>query len=242
MTAPLYLIKCFVNNQALRHFAYEQGAMKGEIDEGYLMHSLMKALWLEEAPRPFFCGETRNRPTLGGFSNSFLAYSRHSIQQLRELSDPEHRPLINWVTSRCCEMPTYREGQTVNFMVRTIPTERLKGLKGERDPFREAQRRGEEMPSRDALYRTWLELRLQGAATPAAKLARFEIRRFEYNRVFRKGGLKVDGTRESYRVTCPDIVVHGGLQVGNAEAFAALLARGVGRHRAFGYGMLLLQA
>ncbi|MFG1478963.1 type I-E CRISPR-associated protein Cas6/Cse3/CasE [Xanthobacter sp. V4C-4] len=32
----------------------------------------------------------------------------------------------------------------------------------------------------------------------------------------------------------------GTLSVRDAEAFGVLLARGVGRHRAFGYGMLLL--
>ncbi|MFG1332515.1 type I-E CRISPR-associated protein Cas6/Cse3/CasE [Xanthobacter autotrophicus] len=35
-------------------------------------------------------------------------------------------------------------------------------------------------------------------------------------------------------------VLVGTLTVRDAQAFAALLARGVGRHRAFGYGMLLL--
>jgi len=33
----------------------------------------------------------------------------------------------------------------------------------------------------------------------------------------------------------------GVLQVRDSAAFAALLARGIGRHRAFGFGMLLLK-
>jgi CRISPR system Cascade subunit CasE len=36
-------------------------------------------------------------------------------------------------------------------------------------------------------------------------------------------------------------LVTGTLRVGDAEAFRALLARGLGRHRAFGFGMLLLR-
>ena len=36
-------------------------------------------------------------------------------------------------------------------------------------------------------------------------------------------------------------MVHGALTVTDPDAFAALLARGVGRHRAYGYGMILLR-
>jgi CRISPR system Cascade subunit CasE len=39
----------------------------------------------------------------------------------------------------------------------------------------------------------------------------------------------------------PDAVLEGVLEVVDGEAFAALLRRGVGRHRAFGFGMLLLR-
>ena len=44
------------------------------------------------------------------------------------------------------------------------------------------------------------------------------------------------------RVTMgPDVVMQGRLRVSDPQAFAQLLARGVGRHRAFGFGMLLLR-
>ena len=39
----------------------------------------------------------------------------------------------------------------------------------------------------------------------------------------------------------PDAVMRGILTITDAEAFFNLLTRGVGRHRAFGYGMLLLR-
>ena len=35
--------------------------------------------------------------------------------------------------------------------------------------------------------------------------------------------------------------VEGTLTVGDPDAFSRLLARGIGRHRAFGFGMLLLR-
>ena len=39
----------------------------------------------------------------------------------------------------------------------------------------------------------------------------------------------------------PDAVMRGILTITDAAAFSNLLARGVGRHRAYGYGMLLLR-
>jgi CRISPR system Cascade subunit CasE len=39
----------------------------------------------------------------------------------------------------------------------------------------------------------------------------------------------------------PDAVMRGNLIVSDPAAFAQLLARGIGRHRAYGFGMLLLR-
>ena len=39
----------------------------------------------------------------------------------------------------------------------------------------------------------------------------------------------------------PDAVMRGNLTVTDSDSFVALLARGIGRHRAYGYGMLLLR-
>jgi CRISPR system Cascade subunit CasE len=39
----------------------------------------------------------------------------------------------------------------------------------------------------------------------------------------------------------PDVTFRGMLEVVEPGAFEALLRRGVGRHRAFGFGMLLLR-
>jgi CRISPR system Cascade subunit CasE len=39
----------------------------------------------------------------------------------------------------------------------------------------------------------------------------------------------------------PQALVKGVLNIADSDAFNRLLARGIGRHRAFGYGMLLLR-
>ena len=83
--------------------------------------------------------------------------------------------------------------------------------------------------TRERAYLDWLAARLAPAAQLdfyASRLARFQRVRVQRN------GRRVEG---------PDAVVHGNLTISDASAFAGLLARGVGRHRAYGYGMLLLR-
>jgi CRISPR system Cascade subunit CasE len=43
-------------------------------------------------------------------------------------------------------------------------------------------------------------------------------------------------------VSGPDAVLAGQLRVTDPKAFTQLLASGVGRHRAFGFGLLLLRS
>lgn len=105
-----------------------------------------------------------------------------------------------------------------------------------------------DLPSRENVYRDWLAARLGGAATlqnatlvalrdarlwrkgqPGAGAA---ARMHGHDRA-RRGGRSLIGRREA--------VFEGELRIDDPHAFATLLARGVGRHRAFGFGMLLLR-
>src|SRR5690606_33137501 len=80
---------------------------------------------------------------------------------------------------------------------------------------------------RDEVYARWLVERLRGAAT--VKSAR--MTRIEQSRVSRK-----DASPHG-----PDVTLQGELSVIDGVAFAEKLRRGVGRHTAYGYGMLLLR-
>jgi CRISPR system Cascade subunit CasE len=53
--------------------------------------------------------------------------------------------------------------------------------------------------------------------------------------------LRRDRLRKLHAIEGPDVTFAGTLLVADSAAFAALLARGVGRHTTFGYGMLLLK-
>ena len=83
--------------------------------------------------------------------------------------------------------------------------------------------------TREAVYLDWLAERLGSAARlerNASRLARFR---------------RVRVARGTHGSEGPDATIHGTLSVTDPASFAALLARGVGRHRAYGYGMLLLR-
>ena len=65
----------------------------------------------------------------------------------------------------------------------------------------------------------------------AAEVTQTRIVRFERSAAIRNG-LRREG---------PDVTFHGELVIRDGDALAERLARGVGRHAAYGYGMLLLR-
>jgi CRISPR system Cascade subunit CasE len=80
---------------------------------------------------------------------------------------------------------------------------------------------------REKVYEQWLSERLGGAADlEAARLSSFVRHRAARN------GRAIEG---------PDAVVQGDLVIRDPALFAQRLAKGVGRHTAYGFGMLLIR-
>ena len=82
--------------------------------------------------------------------------------------------------------------------------------------------------TRQSVYSEWLSERLGGAAS----VEHCELAAFQRTRVIRGPTGRPEG---------PDAVLHGAMTVGNEDEFRRILRKGVGRHRAYGYGMLLLR-
>ena len=93
-----------------------------------------------------------------------------------------------------------------------------------------------EMPyNREEIYRDWLThlmARQGGAELESATLQSFQRVRSYRKRQARQYVDSIEG---------PDAVMQGNLTVKEPAAFAQLLSQGIGRHRAYGYGMLLLR-
>ena len=96
---------------------------------------------------------------------------------------------------------------------------------GWREPGVHAKQSG---VSRESIYTAWLAERLVGAAT----LEECRLSSFSRSRAVRGDGHGPEG---------PDATLQGVFTVDGPEALARRLREGVGRHRAYGYGMLLLR-
>ena len=130
-------------------------------------------------------------------------------------------------------------GKRLGFEVRIRPTRRLyrsfedsdKYHTAERDAFlMQAVDDSKETRSREEVYREWLSERLTrcGAGLESATLQSFQR-------------LRSHRKRNAAQIEGPDALMRGVLTVDDGAAFSKLLADGVGRHRAYGYGMLLLR-
>jgi CRISPR system Cascade subunit CasE len=115
-------------------------------------------------------------------------------------------------------------------------------------PPREAAEPLDVWADRARVYRAWLARELAAVRPdaepavlrPAATLVEAEL--VEFARVpLRRKGARPDAPAPKRGIERPDAVLEGRLRVDDADAFRALLARGLGRHRAFGFGMLLLR-
>lgn len=223
------------------------GALRdGSFDEGRAVHHLLAETFGKGRLQPF-----RLITAPRGAGGQLYAYTRSTRQ---ELLDEAHAAALPEAIAVCelnglaeKPMPTdWRSGRRLGFEIRLRPVSRLltpMPVAGAR-PFAagaevdvfliEALRRHPEGPpeveglKREAVYSAWFAARLDGAARleGEARLARFARTRVARQRAAPEG---------------PDAVLQGELCIIDPIRFAALLENGVGRHRAYGFGMLLLR-
>jgi CRISPR system Cascade subunit CasE len=180
----------------------------------------------------------------GAARGSIYAYTTTGGEELkrvaRECAMPDALVVVDLDRMATKEMPfQWKKGRRLSFDVRVRPVKRISKdgyfrAGAEVDAYlAEAQQRHPEGPSkadpiiREDVYRRWLHERFgDSAKVDAAKMVTCERRKSHL------GAKSSEG---------PDVVWHGDLTVQDGEVFAAKLASGVGRHSAFGYGMLLLR-
>ncbi|MEM9292737.1 MAG: type I-E CRISPR-associated protein Cas6/Cse3/CasE [Acidobacteriota bacterium] len=250
----LHMVQLHLDTRGLLRSAQRQGLRSTE-DLGYSVHGHLAALFGELAPRPF-------RTEAQGERVQILGYGPHSGAELLHHADAFAPPLDRAVLQpglASKQMPSaWRAGQRLRFEVRLCPTVRLASAAGpfqaksELDAYQAAWARhqqrqdslsqelstnpapAEAPESRATVYRRWLRRRLE----PATQLLDFTLEGLRRTQLLRR----TQGHHREQRLPeLPDALVLGELEVVDPRGFAALLARGVGRHRAFGFGMLLLR-
>ena len=92
-----------------------------------------------------------------------------------------------------------------------------------------------EMPrNREQVYKDWLARQFDMRGGAKLELESVAMKSFQRIRAYRK--------RNASRYSeGPDALMGGVLTVTDGAAFASMLKKGIGRHRAYGYGMLLLR-
>lgn len=211
----------------------------GDDDLGYALHALFAAVFDTLRPQPFVLLRAPRRPPV------LLAYSAHPAAAMREqaaaFAAPDAAEAIGLATLAGKAMPErFATGRRLGFSVRVRPTVRT-DRDGDRDKDREVDAflaavlgtAPGEGPTRAEVYAGWLQARLAagGAATEHLTMESFRL-----SPVHRR-----DTGRRLCRARGPDAQFVGRLAVRDPDRFAALLARGVGRHRAFGFGLLMLR-
>lgn len=227
---------------ALAPWATRHGLLSPDGDFGYALHALLCSAFGDLAPKPFHY--------LGG-RQSLLAYTSADLESLRlnaALATPDVARALGLDALDARPFPNaWKTGQRLGFELRVRPVVRSKEG-GERDAFlhainpavdSEKEAKNGSLAERTAVYTDWLVKQL--AVDGAAEIVDTRMESFKLTRVLRKTGSGENGKRKTASISGPDVVFKGQLLVGNPEAFNRLLARGVGRHRAFGFGMLLLR-
>ena len=251
MTA-IFLIRVPLDTNALARWAADRGWIGSRratgFDEGRALHHL-----LAETLGPGSISSFRLLVPPRNTNGNLYAYSDTDAEDLRDKAEtfalPEHLRVLSLQKLESKPMPAaWRIGKSIGFDVRSRPVRRLPrdldtptgpiSRGSEIDAFLlEALRRHPDEPdgmategrTRQAVYLDWLAERLGPAAE--LDLDRSQLVRFHRTRVLRK----------NHGLEGPDATIHGALTVSEPKTFMQLLLRGIGRHRAYGYGMLLLR-
>ncbi|MFH0933631.1 MAG: type I-E CRISPR-associated protein Cas6/Cse3/CasE [Pseudomonadota bacterium] len=235
----MFMIDLPLDSAQLMRFAHRQGHGRlADDDFGYAAHAWLVATLGKLAPKPFRLLENRQGLRMLGYTDQPIDALRDHAQTFAE---PGALNVCEWSAAAGKSMPTaWQSGRRFGFEVRACPVSRAER---ERDVYlvalSRAQDAGAEQLSRPQVYSEWLarQLSKEGAAqTNPAAINVIGFRRVRSQRLSRAS----EGAKRR-AVERPDALFAGELTVENPDAFSGLLARGVGRHRAFGYGMLLLR-
>jgi CRISPR system Cascade subunit CasE len=239
----LYLMHTQPDPQRLAAWAASHRLLDSQGDLGYALHALLRAAFGVQAPQPFRYLDAQQ---------GLLAYTRLNAGELTQhaaLADADVAAALGLgqtlhhagLSARL--FPTQWEaGHELGFEVRVRPVIREGKTGRERDAFlSEVEKSGNAELNRSGVYVQWL--RELFARQGGAELIDATVTSYKQLVVTRKTHkVSGDSARQSRLVGGPDAALAGQLRVTDTQAFAKLLAGGIGRHKSFGFGLLLLRS
>jgi CRISPR system Cascade subunit CasE len=204
---------------------------RGEDDLGYALHALLAATFGAMAPKPFMLRrEPQSPPAILGYSPE---PGEELYRQAQAAAEPDAAAAIGLDTFSAKSMPdSWQVDRRFGFAIRVRPM-----LRTDRDGDRTKTKEVDAFllspanSNRGEVYTDWLRARLPGAA-----IERVALDAFRLSRVRRRNNERALRSQNG-----PEASFSGILRVTDGAALSAALARGIGRHRAFGFGMLLLR-
>lgn len=236
----LHLVEMPLHLAALHAWSGTREIGRGNLDEGFALHHLLAEAFGPGTLQPF-----RLMVAPRAVRGTLYAYSARPADALqdaaRSVIGPTEASILPLDRLRSVPRPPefWRPDMRLGFDLRARPvvrlssdleTDRQRFSKGaEIDAFLAETLRNDKARPREEVYLDWLAARM--APTAELEPGRTRMRSFRRSRRIR-GGRSIEG---------PDVVIHGTLTVRDPYGFSDMLARGTGRHCAYGYGMLLLR-
>lgn len=235
MNQTLRMVQAEINTSELGRWM----GSRGLTDLDHAFHCFQKDVLGELAPRPFRLIIPRKSS-----QGVMYAYTHAREEELQEaiatFGTPDQLRAMPPLGIRTKDMPSiWRPGRELGFEIRIRPIVRKNLRKENRatelDAYNLAVREtpeGETKPMRRETYAKWLEHQLekQGGATMNPGIALMVS--FQKIRSHRGNGNTVLG---------PETVMRSIMTIRNPEKFQQMLEHGIGRQRAYGYGMILLK-
>ena len=243
MSESLHLVKIPVRPAKLVAVGRRRKLTASQVDEGYLMHCLLRELWQQQAPMPFVLRGRGRVLDVWGYSRVDAATL---VDHARAFGDPSLLAAIadlDAIDSKV--MPCFAAERRLGFLLRACPVVRLARATHEHRAGAEVDAflarcfaASEDGPeSRESVYTEWLTEKVDHPEITGVKLDRVRVASMARERLLRR----THGTpRTASALERPVVRFEGDLVVQDGQRFQAWLAHGVGRHRAFGFGAVML--
>lgn len=226
-----HLLRIPVHAPRLLRFGAEHGIRQEDETLGYTLHAWFAALFGTQTPKPYRYLERRSE---------VLAYATTDAATLlahaQAFASPQAWAALDPGGVASKPMPdAWKTGQRLHLEVLTCPVSRQDDE--EKDLYlRALSRLGNAAPPRAEVYQTWF-IKQWG---DAVRLEQVEVLGMTArSRLLRRAR---NGTNRLRIVERPQALFSAGAVILDPDRFSGLLARGIGRHRAFGFGMVLLSA
>ena len=236
-----YLIQARVDLNALQRWSALRFNTKSVYDEGHSLHHLLSQSLESQTLQPF-----RLLYTQGSQYGTLLGYSKHDHVKINGdlalQAAPDVLAMLTDINSK--KMPeSIAEGKRVGFDIKVRPVKRRRNENNtivEKDAFLlHINAVGKQVKvSRNEVYTDWLSEKMQACGAQLDRDAT-TIKAYRRTRVVRSSGQHSD--KKPPMIEGPEVVFHGDLTVSDPYKFLNALATGLGRHKAYGFGMLVVR-